>query len=118
MPMPLAAILPDLAGPMQNSPRRVAFNERNHCFLRSSYCAPYDPTAPRDAQAETPDGQTSIPEGLPLLRIDHIATKSPMLGVRQTVMRLTSRHHSLAIEINGDSSQTLRPIPDGGMRLL
>jgi hypothetical protein len=66
---------------MRNSPRRVAFYERNQYFLRSAYRAVHDPAAPLDAQAETTDHRVSITKDVPVLRIDHISTKSPLLGV-------------------------------------
>ena len=55
--------------------------ERNQYLLRSSYRAIHDPAAPLDAQAETTDHRVSITKDVPVLRIDHNSTKSPLLGV-------------------------------------
>jgi hypothetical protein len=55
--------------------------ERNQYFLRSADRAVHDPAASLDAQTETTDHRVSIAKDVPVLRIDHISTKSPLLGV-------------------------------------
>ena len=55
--------------------------ERNQYFLRSAYSAFHDPAAPLDAQAETTNRRIRNTENVPVLRIDHISTKSSLFGV-------------------------------------
>ena len=57
------------------------FHERNQYFTRSADRALHDRAASQDAEAETTTSRGSITKDLPILRIDHISTKSPLLGV-------------------------------------
>jgi len=55
--------------------------ERNQYFLRSADSAFHDPAAPLDAQGGTTNRRVRNTENMPVLRIDHISTKSSLLGV-------------------------------------
>jgi endonuclease/exonuclease/phosphatase family metal-dependent hydrolase len=59
-------------------------HERNQYFLRTADRAVYDPAALLDAKAETAVSRVAITENLPVLRIDHISTKSSLLRVRRS----------------------------------
>jgi hypothetical protein len=89
--MPLAAILREvnqrravspplerLAGSDAELARKGRFYARNQNFLRSADRALHDPAASLDAQTETTDHRVSITKDVPILRIDHISTKSPL----------------------------------------
>ena len=45
------------------------------------FLLPYDPPAPLDAQAEAALSRNSITKDVPVLRADHISTKSSLLGM-------------------------------------
>jgi len=72
--------------------------ERNQHFLRSAYRDGHDPAAPLDAKNETGDDRVSIAEDVSVLRIDHISTKSSLLGVWR------SQHFE---KVNGVGNQSL-----------
>jgi hypothetical protein len=66
---------------MQILAKKGRFYERNQYLLRPAYRALHDPGVLLDAQAETTDHRVSITKDVPILRIDHISIKSPLLGV-------------------------------------
>ena len=58
--------------------------EDNEYFVRSSDCAIHYPAALQGAQAEAADRHPiRITNDVPILRLDHISTKSALLGVWQ-----------------------------------
>ncbi len=65
--------------------KKGRFNERNQHFPRSADRAVHIPAAPLDAQGETTGHGVWITKDVPELRIDHISTKSPLLGVWQAL---------------------------------
>jgi len=57
--------------------------ERNNHVCRSAHCPAHYSAAPQDAQAETTDRPVRNANGLPVLRIDHIAIEAMLHGVWQ-----------------------------------
>jgi hypothetical protein len=55
--------------------------ERNQYFLRCACSAVHDPAAPLGTQGETTNRRVRNTKNVPVLRIDHISTKSSLLGV-------------------------------------
>jgi hypothetical protein len=77
--------------------------ERNSYFLRSPDFAVHDSAALPDAQAETADRRPMrITKDVPILRLDHISTKSALLGVWQISL--------IAMKCDPDSGETERPV--------
>jgi hypothetical protein len=103
--------LSDWLGQCRFSPRRVAFNERNQHFLRPAYRALHDPGVLLDAQAETTDHRVSITKDVPILRIDHISTKSPLLGVwrGQRLKAVVGQFSDLALIIMAAPDESFAP---------
>jgi hypothetical protein len=90
--MPLAAILRSTPRCVSTSLGRLGWGEaqlakkgrsceRNEYFLGSACRALCNPAAALDAQDETAEQQLSITKDVPILRIDHISIKSPLLGM-------------------------------------
>jgi hypothetical protein len=65
---------------VQDSSGRVAY-ERNQHFPRPADRAVHDPAAPLDAKGEAKGHGVRITEDVPILWIDYVSTKSPLLGV-------------------------------------
>jgi hypothetical protein len=64
--------------------KKGRFHERNQYFPRSAHRAVHHPAAPPDAPTEAAVSRVSITKDVPFLRIDHISTETPLLGMRQT----------------------------------
>jgi hypothetical protein len=84
------------------------FHERNHYFTRSAHRALHDPAASQDAQAETTTSRVSITKDLPILRIDHISAKSPLLGVWRSQLLKAS-----TVTVKKIDPVILKPFPLG-----
>ena len=61
--------------------KKGRFHERYQYFTRSAYRAV---AALLDTEAETPASRVSITTDVPVLRIDHISTKSSLLRMRRS----------------------------------
>jgi len=62
-------------------PKKVSSYECNQYFPVSAYRVVHRPTAEVDAQPEITGHRVSITKDVPILRIDHISTKSSLLGM-------------------------------------
>jgi hypothetical protein len=69
---------------VHHSPRRIGVHERNQHFLRSAHRALNNSAALLDREAETAASRVSVTKDLSSLRIDHVSTKSSVLGVRRS----------------------------------
>ena len=61
--------------------KKGRFYECHQYFLQSAYRAGHDPPALLDARSETADCRVWNTKDVPVLRINHISTKSKLLGV-------------------------------------
>ena len=69
---------------VQDSPRRVAFDERNQYFLRSAYRAVHDSAAPPNGRDKI-RGRRVRTKDVPELRTDHLSIKGKLRGVWQAL---------------------------------